>query len=150
MNVLKDDCVIALSFGRASEKTQYDINKGIADIAKAFALPIFTQEDVAKYISNPVFIAKSNHGYIDTWSVLALAKSQMKKEGYARAIIVAHRAHITRATVQAKKQNITFSISHRLPSTWDKHSLQWWTRSKFLWQIHELYAIPKLRLVGKM
>lgn len=147
MHVSEADCVVALSFGKATSKTNTDMNKAIAAYARSCGLPILAQEEVAQYIPNPFFVIKRSDGYLDTWSVLSNAKAEMERNGFKRALFVAHAAHSKRAGGQATKLRLSFTIPDDLPQVWDAHSEQWWTRSRLLWTYHELYTVPKQRLL---
>jgi hypothetical protein len=150
MNIKKADCVIALSFGKSSIDSKHDPNRAIATIAMATGLPIITQPDVAMYCSSPVSISSKAKGYQDTWDVLSGAQQIMARNTYKCAILIAHKAHVSRARNQASKLGISHMVSALLPEVWDRQSQQWWTRSPWLWYLHEyLYAIPKLTLLKR-
>lgn len=149
MSMSNADCVIALSFGVCTSKSHINPNEEIAHIALAFGLPIITQEEVAAHCKSPLVVTK-RQGYLDTWEVLTGAKLIMEKNGYRKAMLIAHKAHIKRAKKQASKLGITYVISERLPGRWDKHSQQWWTRAAWFWWFHEVIFTPRLKIMKQL
>ncbi len=150
MNRSDADCVVALSFGRASSESMRDPNRDIGRLASRFGLPVIAQRETASYCRQPFAIVGANRYYTDTWTALSEAKLLMDGSGFSKAVLVAHGAHITRAQRQAVKLKLLCSVPKSLPRIWDKRSLQWWTRSPWLWRVHELYTVPYVKLTRRM
>jgi uncharacterized SAM-binding protein YcdF (DUF218 family) len=144
------DCVIALSFGIASQRSVINVNKELANCAESYGLPVIAQIEIAGYCHDPSASISKNDGYLDTWGVLNEAKKVMAEHGWRSAVLVAHQAHISRASRQAAKVGLAITVGSNSPSLWDAYSKQWWTRSSWLWRLHELKTVPYLHLIGKI
>lgn len=143
-------CVIVLKFGGACERSEVHINRLLAEVAESYKLPIIAQREVADLCPEVISSIGRDKGYLDTWGVLKAALAAMEKEGFVSAVLVAHCSHLGRASDQASKLGLTYTLCSNPPKSWDRNSKQWWTRSSRLWLFHELYTIPYLRLARKI
>lgn len=149
--------IIAPSFG--ARKIEYadnfknsnlNIAYQIEDVYPERDIPVILQKEVAEAARRWMFkngkiitaIIKRHRiegKYLDTYEVLAQAVEAMKENGWKKAIIVGHPAHIPRIKAVLEKMGMEVIIPSGLETIpYDPLSIQWWTRGPLRWWIREI------------
>lgn len=150
---IKDgNCVIGFSFGY--QKINEEITPGISneDIAgfiekNVKVKPLILQFEIANAFKLDQTIFKiTQHRkkgeYLDTSEVAKQAQMEMIKNGWNKAIIVAHPFHMPRVDAICAKLGIKTIAPSGLESIrFDPNSYQEWTQSKKKWIKKEIKAI---------
>ncbi len=172
----KADVLIGLSFGRR-KATPGNSNKRLAAVIAAIQekmksvghapLPMILQKEVddAYRQHGDYWITglrsfsiyrneKDKDGYLDSYEVLRQAWIIMKKEGWEKAVIVAHPDHWLRCAAIAKwfgMEVVSNSALRVQLSTvgYDPQSVQFWTRKRWLFKIWTLAGWIKFWLSRK-
>lgn len=84
--------------------------------------------------------------YLDTKEVARQMTKLLKELPLENVTIkvIAHPDHLPRCVTTLKRMGLTTIESIYCAAPFDPLSCQWWTRSRFLFQIHELFLAPLL------
>jgi DUF218 domain len=147
------DCVLGFSFGY--QLTQGEIRPGQSnnDLAAFIAahyghLPKILQFEIADAMpeTQDVFRIERHRiagQYLNTREVAEQACEIIKRQGWSKAILVAHPNHVPRADAICKKLGLdTVTPKGLSVISFDPNSEQEWTRSAANWAVHEAIAIP--------
>jgi hypothetical protein len=159
----KPDCVIGRSFGwhevdgqHTSGKINYLLAGYIAEHADP-NVPWLLQSEIAQALPpdcQPAYLftirtpETPGEEYLDSWGVLQQAYSAMAVEKCNRPLIVAQAHHVGRVAAQAARIGMTPVVRSGLPREFDRHSAQWWTRSRLRWASREVPGLLFLRCHG--
>lgn len=158
------DCIISFSFGYnlalysiGCQKLPGISNRIMAGIVKEISVdgtPVITQWEIAEsneLENNPNITLnikehQTSGKYLDTYEVARQAAEFMRKQGWIRAWIVAHPAHLWRCKKVLEKMGITVIEPPSLVGIdtnilFNPHSAQWWTHNPFFWWIREIPTI---------
>lgn len=159
------DCVIGFAFGyrgKPDQRTPGLSNQDLANIAlkdydefpKIFQFEI---ADAYREIQAPdykdVFQLKKHRikgKYLDTREVAYQAKQIMDKQGWKKAIILAHPYHVPRCDLVCQKLGIETIVTDHLRGAveFDPQSTQKWTANLEAWRGYEPQALLYYSLKG--
>lgn len=151
-DVSSADVVIAHSFGVGENGQPGVVNEALADfINERYPhLPALAHESIAVALDvQPVASLEGDPTNtlgkgLGTRGELVQARAYMDKEGLHDALLVGQAFHIGRVAWQACQLDMDVIIPEELPTVFDPHSQQWWTRSQGLWILREALAAPVL------
>ena len=159
------DCVIGLSFGYRGKHQQIApglSNEDLAAVAlNAYPqLPKILQFEIgdaygalgARDARSVMKIKKHRTPgkYLDTREVIMQAKLIMEKQGYKKAVLLAHPAHMPRVQAACTAAGIEWVADDALRNQveFDEQSTQKWTRDWEHWRGYEPLALLLYRLKG--
>lgn len=151
------DVVITHSFGTSEGPGSPNYELGQFAAEHAAGRPIIADAVLARnlpkgvnlvhVVEGPVTnISEKGVEGVGTWGVLEAAEKHMRKEGWTRAMQVAHSGHVGRVAMQATKAGIKNSIlPPGLPGNFDRESAQIWTRNRGFWVVGNTLGSLMLR-----
>lgn len=152
------DIIVGHSYGTTHEPGSANNMLGLYIAEYAEGRPIFVDRNLADALPEGIVADEIEEGEISTgtggntgtWGAWLHAREFMRQNGLETALVVAQRCHVGRVALQACKLGIPTVIPPGLPDVFDKHSDQWWTRSKTLWVPREVLGSFMLRKQGKL
>ena len=153
----KPDAIVAFGFTKEGEA-----NEHIAIEAKGYShrwgVPIFTQNDVARYLSDvkqPVLIAEENERYLSTLGIVLAFKKVAQQHRWKRVFVIAVPPHVWRCSRDLRKMGFdvlddrsyfkdayrsSFWYNRKDPQLWVRGRIRWWSREIVLrllpWNIY--------------
>lgn len=131
------EVIIAQSFGIGKNNTPGLSNEKLAivikKIKKYFNVPIIAQREIVdclpkEFKAERVSERRIKGVYLDTYEVLYQSWEICKKNGWRKAIIIAHPDHLWRVVQTAKKIGFKTIIVDVSSVSYDRKSVQWWTK----------------------
>lgn len=143
----KPDVIVAFGFTKEGEANQH-----IAIEAKGYSnrykIPIFTQKDVAQYLSlsdvkQPVLVAEESEKYLSTLGIVLAFGALAQWYKWRRVFVIAVPSHQWRCSRDLRKMGFEVMDDRRYfkdsyqssfwynpndPQLWVRSSLRWWLR----------------------
>ena len=148
--IRRSDVVIALSFGLGKNgmgMSNLQLAFAAEDVCDRYNIPVIAQWEIADshlltdtYKAGVVREHRVEGKYLDTREVLEQAAAICAKEGWKKAIIVAHPDHLWRCAEAAKKFGFEVAIADTSCVVYDEGSVQSWTRSRSKFVPREIAA----------
>lgn len=132
-------------------KPNKEIADGIMDYMQRRYIPAIVQWEIAVafpsdwYERNKKYITciwpPEESKYFDTRSVVIASLKAMEEKKLSHPIVAAHKMQIVRVACMVKKLSGKFPfVSEVQPKSFDRNSLQWWTRNIFFWLLREFFV----------
>lgn len=146
-------CVLGFSFGYRLNHGQILPGQSNDDIANFIEthyshLPKILQFEIADAMPTEKDVYRIQHHripgkYLDTREVAFQAREIMQRQGWIKAILMAHPNHVPRVDAICKKLGIFTIVPEGLEVIrFDSLSEQLWTRNGKVWAEHEANSIP--------
>jgi hypothetical protein len=153
------DCIIGHSFGTLIDEKS--VNRSLANyiLEHANGRPIAADRmlvdafpngdrDVHHVVEGP--ISNTTGQGVGSWGTLVGSRVFMENREVRKPLMIGQAHHIGRVVMQAKKLGIDSIVPADLPSHFDPHSDQLWTRSLAMWLPREILGSLVLRFQKKL
>lgn len=164
MGTLADaQAIVVFDFGAGRMGTPGRSNEGLADVVQRLPrLPVLAQTEAARVLTRRGrlvldiqseardLFALDKYAYVDTGHAAAAAARFARDAGWTTLAVVAHPGHAARCAATCAAHGLGVVIPDEIADvSFDRESIQWWTRSRAAWMLREVPVIAHHRVLGR-
>ncbi len=138
------EIIVAFAFSKEGTCNGFIASHAV-DLARKFDVPVFTQEDIKKRMSefSPVAtIVAAEEGYLSTLGIVSQLKAAAKAPGWHRVAVVAAPCHYWRCVRDLQKMGFKVvdvgNLKRRAIPWWNPFDPQVWVHNPFIWWVREI------------